>query len=295
MEFGRFLDPAANAPTVYCIFPTATRCGYLSRKFYAECRGIPASEEDIANTVVADEDSGIADNKWDASVTISKDDVKYQDKDVADKAEDSLSENINNLAASGPTVFGEDIDEEKPAPDVAVLAEGVDEEKPALDSTVFVVAETFRNSQNALHIRDQLSTDNFVVAIKEVEVEGETMRQVGVLAKKAEVDAVKKELAEWLRYSSAVPAKKESSYDVQVYASPTLEKSQKEFEKLREIGYKVRIKRKVIENSVFYKVRVTGFNDKDEATLAKRKLLKDKRLTAQQRQDYKDAYVNSNK
>ena len=57
----------------------------------------------------------------------------------------------------------------------------------------------------------------------------------------------------------------------------------------------MRIKRKVIENSVFYKVRVTGFNDKDEATLAKRKLLKDKRLTAQQRQDYKDAYVNSNK
>ena len=159
--------------------------------FTLSVEDIPASEEDIANTVVADEDSGIADNKWDASVTISKDDVKYQDKDVADKAEDSLSENINNLAASGPTVFGEDIDEEKPAPDVAVLAEGVDEEKPALDSTVFVVAETFRNSQNAVAYKDQLSTDNFVVAIKEVEVEGETMRQVGVLAKK-EVDAVKK-------------------------------------------------------------------------------------------------------
>lgn len=247
--------------------------------FTLSVEDIPASEEDIANTVVADEDSVIADNKWDASVTISKNDVKYQDKDVADKAEDSLSENINNLAASDPTVFGEYIDEEK----------------PALDSTVFVVAETFRNPQNAVAYKDQLSIDNFVVAIKEVEVEGETMRQVGVLAKKAEVDAVKKELGEWLRYSSAVPAKKASSYDVQVYASPTLEKSQKESEKLREIGYKVRIKRKVIENSVFYKVRVTGFNDKDEATLAKRKLLKDKRLTAQQRQDYKDAYVNSNK
>ena len=54
--------------------------------FTLSVEDIPASEEDIANTVVADEDSGIADNKWDASVTISKDDVKYQDKDVADKS-----------------------------------------------------------------------------------------------------------------------------------------------------------------------------------------------------------------
>ena len=224
---------------------------------------IPALAEDISNTVVADEGSGSADNKLDVSVTISKNDTPYQDKGVTDKAEDYFNGNINNLAA--------------------------------FDATVFVVAETFRNPQNAAAYKVQLAADNFVATIKKVEVGGETMRQVGVWAKEVEVDAVKKELAEWLRHSSAFPVKKESSYDLQLYAFQNLEKSQKESEKLRKMGYKVRIKRQEIKGNVFYKVRMTGFNDRDEATLAKIKLLKDKRLTAEQQKGYKDAYVNSNK
>ena len=122
--------------------------------FTLSVEDIPASEEDIANTVVADEDSGIADNKWDASVTISKDDVKYQDKDVADKAEDSLSENINNLAASGPTVFGEDIDEEEsPLPTLRFLPKALMKKSPPLTLRYLLSLRHFVILKTPLHIR----------------------------------------------------------------------------------------------------------------------------------------------
>ncbi len=217
----------------------------------------PPPENDfyLADSVVNDASLSADDEKTGTETDSWDDDVMNA---AADEITDTYEE-INNA----DNVGGNDNKTTEVLTTVSASEEVV--QQKAVDDEIFIAAETFSHTVNANNYKKRLLDAGFDVVIQETVSNGAKMQQVGMWAKRADRQAIKKKFSE-------IDAASRSPFEIQVFVSELRKKANRIASELSDNQYKTRVDDVVRDGRTLYRVRVTGFQERSEADLAKRKL-----------------------